>query len=163
MEIRVFLFYRAFGLNQQKEEAEILLSVFIKKQIVDPECILQSYSSGVLNITVQSINIFETTLHINDFSRSEQSKMELIACILNPQNVKEYKYLLERQTALLLVNLTLKHRQITLCDDRNVEKNIDRYSDIKRIYRQTLFEESIVSIDCRSVVKSEKNTTLKQK
>ncbi|KAG5880543.1 hypothetical protein JTB14_026776 [Gonioctena quinquepunctata] len=147
---------RAFALNQHKDATENLLAKLIKNGIIDLENILQTYTSGILNISLQSIRTLESGLQLVSLGRSEEfTKENLISCILNSQNLKDYKYLQHKETAEFLVKLTLK--QWPTNTNSHIEKNIDKYRDLKDIYFKTLLEESVLAkglVECKEAFDS---------
>lgn len=136
--------FRAFGLNQHIEVTEVLLKKLIKKRIVDLDSVLKTYTSGIFNISIRSINSLEAGLQIVNLGKTDiQTKEILMNCILKCSNLKDYKYLLHKETARFLVNLTLT--QWPTYDDKK-EKIIDqhKYCDIIDIHFKTLLQKEIL-------------------
>ncbi|XP_023014307.2 serine/threonine-protein kinase tefu [Leptinotarsa decemlineata] len=141
---------RAFALNQHKEATENLLAKLIKNDVVDFHDILQTYTSGILNISPQSIRTLDSGLQLVSIGKSDDLKKEnLMSCILNAQNFKDCTYLLCKETAEFLVKLTLK--QWPSKGQENGFRNQDKFQDLKNIYLKTLLEESTLT---RELVKS---------
>ncbi|KAJ8933927.1 hypothetical protein NQ314_013683 [Rhamnusium bicolor] len=144
----------AFGLNQHKQATEYLLEKLIHKGIIDLDTVIQSYTSGVLNISVQSISTMDAALQYLTFNKSDEPKKELLMnCIVNSQNIKDYDYLVHPKTATFLVNLTLK--QWPMSDSNGVfeKQNIDKYCDIKDVYFKSILEQNVLPLN--KVVKTE--------
>ncbi|KAJ8978033.1 hypothetical protein NQ317_013561 [Molorchus minor] len=148
----------AFALNQHKEATESLLQKLIPRKLVDLNSVLQSYTSGVLNITKQSINIMDAALQNLNFNQTEKKMKEMLMnCILNLQSAKSYSHLLYPETATFLVNLTLKQWPIYKLDytDR-IEQKINKIDDITDIYFKTILEKTVVPPEITKKCLSEK-------
>ncbi|XP_018573379.1 serine-protein kinase ATM [Anoplophora glabripennis] len=135
---------RAFGLNQHKELTETLLRQLIPRKIVDLDTILQTYTSGILNTSVESIKTLETVLKQLHFAKLDNSEKEkLMNSILNSQSLKDYDYLSHLTTARFLVNLTLRQWPNVDSDKHIEEKYSEKYGDIKDIYFKSILERNI--------------------
>lgn len=142
----LIFFLRAFGLNQHKDSTETLLRQLIHKKIIDLDIVLQTYTSGVLNISVQSVKTLETTLKHSHFAKLDSSeKSKLMNSVLNLQNLKDYDYLSHPLTARFLVNLILKQWPNVECNKEIEEKTPDKYSDIKDVYFKSILEKNVYS------------------
>ncbi|KAJ8960033.1 hypothetical protein NQ318_009470 [Aromia moschata] len=136
---------RAFGLNQHKQVTETLLQALIPKKLVDLESVLQTYTSGVLIVSVQSIKTMDAALHNLNHTQLERTMKEtLINCILNSQNTKDYDYLLDPRTAKFLVNLTLQQWPLNESGNCEEPKEVDKQCDLKDLYFQTLLEKTVL-------------------
>lgn len=161
----LIFFLRAFGLNQHKDSTETLLRQLIHKKIIDLDIVLQTYTSGVLNISVQSVKTLETTLKHSHFAKLDSSeKSKLMNSVLNLQNLKDYDYLSHPLTARFLVNLILKQWPNIEFDKEIEEKISDKYSDIKDVYFKSILEKNVYSPnngDKKDVIQQTFNLDLK--
>ncbi|CAH1170506.1 unnamed protein product [Phaedon cochleariae] len=138
---------RAFALNQHKAVTEVLLEKLIRNGIVHIDNIFQAYTSGILNISPQSIKTLHSALDFANIDQNEHCRKEnLMKCILNPQNLKDYKYLRESRTAEFLVKLTLKEwPKSTDTDNEESNEMWNEYKDLIEIYLKTMFEDNAVA------------------
>ncbi|CAH1112514.1 unnamed protein product [Psylliodes chrysocephalus] len=134
---------KAFGLNQHKHVTERLLEQLISRGIVNFEDVLQTYQSGLISLSLQTIRTFNSGLRfmiLNDLQKKEC----VMKCIL-PQNCIEYKYLCSKETAKFLVKLTFKlYKSEEIRDD--IVKQSDKYDKLNRIYLKTLLAEEALTI-----------------
>lgn len=107
--IYFFLFFRAIALNQHRKEAEILLQKLIRSNIVDLHIVLQTYTSGVINMSVESIECLEMVMgNLYIGQTGGGIRKGLLQYILSSDSFKTYEYFLNKKTAEFIVNLCLK-------------------------------------------------------
>ncbi|KAH1001561.1 hypothetical protein HUJ04_005561 [Dendroctonus ponderosae] len=101
---------RAVGLNHHIKETQHLLRKLICRQIIKVESVIQTYTSGVLITTEHHLATLQLVLEFTNPSQLPLSrKEELVNSLLNVPNIKNFRCLLKRNFAEVLVGLTLKH------------------------------------------------------
>lgn len=129
-------------MNQHRKVAAILLQKLIRRNLVDLHVVLQTYTSGVQNITVESIECLEVVLRVFQLGKTENHlKNTLMKYLLSTANCKEYKYFLHKKTAKFLVNLCLK--KWPEAEEHDVREKIME-SDITDIHIKSLMETILV-------------------
>nr|CAI5844505.1 unnamed protein product [Callosobruchus analis] len=129
---------RAFNLNQERDVTEALLESLIRRKIITFDSIHQTYTSGILSITCQSINTISTGLQSIVLYLSKDTRAVMIKCILSVNNFKNCSIFLKQETAVMLLNLT--QRQWRSAQPRKEQYISDEYAEIKRIYYINAFQ-----------------------
>ncbi|VEN39029.1 unnamed protein product [Callosobruchus maculatus] len=129
---------RAFTLNQERDATEALLESLIHRKIITFDSIHQTYTSGILSITSQSINTISTGLQSVVLYLSKDARAVMIKCILNVNNFKNCSIFLKQEMAAMLINLTQRQwRSVQTIKEQYVS---DEYADIKRVYYINAFQ-----------------------
>lgn len=135
--------FRVIALNQHRQVAGILLQKLVRTKFVDLNVVLQTYTTGVQNVSIESIECIDVGLRVAQLGKIDNNiKKILLQYILNPTNLKEYKYIIQKQTAKFLVDLSLKKWPET---ENILEKEKVKEIDIIEIHLKSLMESILVS------------------
>lgn len=130
---------RAAGLNQNVKETQGLLQRLIKRNVVDLEAVIQTYISGVLTITEHHLHSLQLVLQRVNFSQMEISRREqLLNCLLNGQNIKDFTCLLKPAFAEIIVALTLKQCPDFVGESESEQQS--QYRSLINLYSKSCFE-----------------------
>ncbi|CAH2005984.1 unnamed protein product [Acanthoscelides obtectus] len=133
---------RAFTLNQERDVTEKLLEALILRKIISFDSIQETYTSGIFSLTSQSISTINTGLQSVVLYLSKETQTKMIKCILNVNNFKNCNFLLKRETASVLINLT--QRQWLSVKTQKEQSVSDAYAEIKQIYYMNAFEKVLI-------------------
>lgn len=126
-------------MNQNVKETQGLLQRLIKRNVVDLEAVMQTYISGVLTITEHHLHSLQLVLKRVNFSQLEVSRREdLLNCLLNGQNIKDFNCLLKPAFAEVIVALTLK--QCPDFVDESESEQHNQYRSLVELYSKSSFE-----------------------
>lgn len=121
------------------KETQSLLQRLIKRNVVDLEAVMQTYISGVLTITEHHLRSLQLVLKRVNFSQMEVTRREqLLNCLLNGQNIKDFTCLLRPAFAEVIVALTLKQCPDFVGESESEQQS--QYHSLVNLYSKSCFE-----------------------